>query len=78
MAKYTAAGAGLGLVGCLILVAFVLASMALFPFLLMVGWNLVIPAFGGPALTFVQAIGLYIVLAVVGGTFRSVTAKVKA
>lgn len=63
-----------GLAGCAVFTLLILVALLLTPFILMVAWNEVIAGvFGGPSLTFVQALLTWWIIGIFGSAFRSVT-----
>lgn len=62
---------GLGVL-VIIIAALVVSVQAWF---LMMGWNVLSPLFGGPLITFVQAIWAIVILNLVGGAFKATTSS---
>jgi len=68
---YAAAGPAVKLLMVVIGVLIVLGvALAIVPSLLMLAWNFVMPIFGVSAITFWQAVGLWVLLVIIGGAVR--------
>lgn len=57
---------------CLICLIILLLSLSLFPFIFMFLWNWIVPIFWttAPILTFWQAVGVVILMNIIGGFFK--------
>lgn len=62
--------------GCAGVIALVAAVISLVAYLFMLLWNAVVPAlFHGPVLSFWMALGLWVLLGMIGNLFRSNNSK---
>jgi len=63
------------LAGCVaagvLIIALVAVLWAIGGFILLVTWNLLAPLWGGPALTYVQAVAAWVFISLIGGAFRT-------
>ena len=61
---------------CLILGILVVSIIILGAGIFMLAWNAFVPAvFGGPTITFIQALAAWVLIGIIGGSFRSYTSK---
>jgi hypothetical protein len=56
--------------GCLVAIGLWVGLGLLSAWLLMMAWNLLVPAFHGPIITYTAACGLYFILTMVCGIFK--------